>query len=298
MNAQNNLPEDEASSYGGHKLSACSQIRMLMPANFEDDAAGTTYGLNETLSESYRTNWIRFELEGAAYALIPVSDPISLEGQLEIDPQGDSTSAKVWDATIGFVLTNSHPGGQVQFPAEEEALQLALQSDIAAKGSIEQLEVFALHRRNRWVEFASLAKLDLDSANELARKWRQAAFLEVKRGYVQVHSVSPEVEAGSYPVRLVRLAAKPCPMREGLEQQYVCKLWGGPWVSKSMTAAYNWRAFQERSVALLGCGPCGDGSKPIADYRGQAWTRGGPIGLHKLSVPSRHGRPVYGESLY
>ena len=297
MNAQNNPAEDETNSYGGHKLSQCKPISIVMPQNFEEES-GNLNGLQENLSKSYRTNWIRIEFDGGDYALVPADDDVELAGQVQLDPRGSQAEVAVWEALTGFVLTNSHPDGQAQFPAQEEALRATLAEDITSAGATDHLEVFTVQRRNQWVEFARLAKLNLESAEELARKWHQAAFLEVQPGFVQVHSVSEEVESGRYSVKLVRLAARPCPMREGLEQEYVCKLWGGPWVSKSMTAAYNWTAFQQRSVALLGCGPCGDGSKPIADYRGQAWTRGGPIGLHRLSVPSRHGRPIYGESLY
>lgn len=298
MNSQNNAAEeDAANSYGGHKLSECSPIRLLMPVSFESEPDSDHYGPRESLSESYRTNWIRFEFEGADYALIPESDNVDLDGQIELNPEDDSAEA-IWNAISGIVITNSHPDGAAQFPEEEEGLRTALAKDLAVAGSADTIEVFAVHRRNRWVEFAQLAKIDLDLAAELAAKWRQAAFLQVLKGSVRIHPITSEVEDGVYPVRLVRLAARPCPMREGLEQQYVCKLWGGPWVSKSMTAAYNWQAFQQRGVALLGCGPCGDGAKPIADYRGQAWTRGGPIGLRQISVPSRHGRPIYGNSRY
>ena len=292
----NSPSEEEKNSYGGHKLSENLPVCLLEPFREGYSEPDDSASPDQDLALSYRSNWIRFTLDEAHYALIPAWDEIVIRADVTEMQLDEAPGKAVWHAITGFVLTNSHPFGEPQFGEQEVLLRKQLVQSIHQEGIKNPLAALVTHKRMRWTEYAQIAPLPSERAIALAREWGQPALLEIQGdGYVKVHSLSAEIGRTSYRARLFRLNVRPCPMREGFEQQYLCRMQGGPWVSRSIHRAANWKAHRSRNLELLGCGPCEDGTKPVADPTGQPWLQGGPISLAPISVPSRHGRPSYGK---
>lgn len=56
------------------------------------------------------------------------------------------------------------------------------------------------------------------------------------------------------------LARRPCPMIEGSVCGQLCRMYGGPWVSRAIIAFGRWRDEQYNRLADVGCDTCGNGA--------------------------------------
>ena len=130
----------------------------------------------------------------------------------------------------------------------------------------------------QWVEGGALLRDgDPDEVMHLARfhgqsvmlRWDDAGMVMVPtRAGVDVADPTP------VPVRLVPVATG-CPLRGGADG--VCKMYGGPWTSSSMSAALVWKNHRAMLLDAFGCDVChGEGG-------------GGAIGAVDLYTPSREG---------
>jgi hypothetical protein len=92
------------------------------------------------------------------------------------------------------------------------------------------------------------------------------------------------------PAQLHRVGIRTCPMIPDAGCGDLCTMYGGPWVSRSITAATRWEARRARMIRALGCDTCGDGA--IKLFAGQVLggkRQGIPI-RPDTSTPTRHDR--------
>jgi hypothetical protein len=94
----------------------------------------------------------------------------------------------------------------------------------------------------------------------------------------------------SGPAVLHRVEVRACPLIPDAGCGDLCTMYGGPWVSRSITAATRWEARRARMIRALGCDTCGDGA--IKVFAGQVLggkRQGIPI-RPDISTPTRHDR--------
>lgn len=63
-----------------------------------------------------------------------------------------------------------------------------------------------------------------------------------------------------FPAVLRRLDVRACPVLRDARPGDVCRMHGGPWVSRSVQAAANWERRRARMIRALGCDTCANGS--------------------------------------
>ncbi len=146
-------------------------------------------------------------------------------------------------------------------------LREELQAHLDDKG-IGHERAVAVDRDRRWLEDA----LIVDYSNAAAVRFAAGLFLQP---YLTVwrcedgRSVLDVVDLARWPEEAVvatghaalgRLAHRPCPLIPGAGSADLCKMHGGPYVSRSITAAARWERKRARMLSALGCDTCGDGA--------------------------------------
>ena len=130
----------------------------------------------------------------------------------------------------------------------------------------------------QWVEGGALLRSGTpDQVTFLAQFHGQSVVLRWDdTGMVAVPTIAG-VNVGDptpVPVRVVPVATG-CPLRGGADG--VCKMYGGPWTSSSMSAALVWKHHRAMLLDGFGCEVChGEGAQ-------------GPVGAVDLFTPSRDG---------
>lgn len=172
--------------------------------------------------------------------------------------------------------------------------------DFLAGRGIETWTGMAVDRRREWIDPVVVAPatevVEVSTAAEVL--WQP--FLSVWRpdpahpwGAVDVVELGGpwrEAVVASAPAQLHRVDVRVCPLIPDAGCGDLCTMHGGPWVSRSITAATRWEARRARMIRALGCDTCGDGA--IKLFAGQVLggkRQGIPI-RPDTSTPTRHDR--------
>ena len=91
---------------------------------------------------------------------------------------------------------------------------------------------------------------------------------------------------------LRRVVLRTCPMIPGSSGGELCEQYGGPWVSRSITAATRWEARRARMIHALGCDTCGDGAIKVFAKEVLGSKRQGISIGPDTNTPTRHDRLV------
>lgn len=144
----------------------------------------------------------------------------------------------------------------------------------------------------QWVEAgAVLLSCTEEEALEVARFHGQSFMFRWDGAGLAPLPARPSVDVGDKPPVAVRLtpALTGCPLRGGADG--VCKVYGGPWTSGSITAAYFWQCHRALLVEAFGCDVCngegGNGATGAVDLftpsRDGGWQRASPRTHDQLS---------------
>jgi hypothetical protein len=172
--------------------------------------------------------------------------------------------------------------------------------DFLAGRGIQSWPAMAVDRRREWIDpLVVAAATDLGQVTTAAEVLWQP-FLSVWRpdpshpwGVIEVVQLTGprrETVVASGPAMLHQVAVRACPMIPGAGCGDLCTMYGGPWVSRSITAATRWEARRTRMIRALGCDTCGDGA--IKLFAGQVLggkRQGIPI-RPDTNTPTRHDR--------
>lgn len=181
-------------------------------------------------------------------------------------------------------------------------------ADFLAGRGIRAMPAVATDPKHEWLDDLVVAEYPDEEASMVrtAAHTHLQPFLTVWRpdpaaphGLLEVVGVANPVE-GEVVARgaasLARVGSRPCPMIPGSGCGDLCRMHGGPWVSRSITAASRWESRRARMIRALGCDTCGDGE--ITVFAGKV--RGGrrmsiPI-RPDVATPTRHDRLVAASS--
>ncbi len=143
-------------------------------------------------------------------------------------------------------------------------------SDFFAGRGVETWDAVAVDKQRDWVERVLLVAFSNPGLVIVGAAAHGQPYLAVWRpdarlgaGSIEVVDVSagptPSVVArGSAVAR--RVSATTCPLIPGSGCGDLCRLHGGPWISRSIRAAARWEARRARMIRALGCDTCGDGA--------------------------------------
>lgn len=237
---------------------------------------------------------------------LPCDPPVHL--RLTAGPRADTSDtsgADVHPAGAGFPFTGPVALIGTTVPASSAAAASGVSIadelvDFLAGRGIQTWTAMAADRRREWIDPVVVA-----AATDLAQVITAAEvlwqpFLSVWRpdpshpwGVVDVIELGGpgrEAVVASGPAQLHRVEIRACPMTPGSACGDLCTMYGGPWVSRSITAATRWEARRARMIRALGCDTCGDGA--IKLFAGQVLggkRQGIPI-RPDTSTPTRHDR--------
>jgi hypothetical protein len=161
--------------------------------------------------------------------------------------------------------------------------------DVLAGRGIQTWTRMAADRRREWIDPVVVAAATDPSQVTTAAEVLWQPFLSVWRpdpahpwGIVEVVELGgPRRDSvvASGPAVLHRVEVRACPMISDAGCGDLCTMFGGPWVSRSITAATRWEARRARMIRALGCDTCGDGA--IKLFAGQV------LGGRRQGIPIR-----------
>ncbi|MCG6568143.1 hypothetical protein [Tessaracoccus sp. ZS01] len=176
-----------------------------------------------------------------------------------------------------FVVSGTHAFGRLTTPDEDEATLGGLYWGLGFQGE-DWLPSVSTSPERQWVEKGALVKgVDEGEAISTASHHGQDFVLRWDASGLTPVATREGVDVGGDEPVAVQLtpARTGCPMRCGADG--VCKMYGGPWTSSSITAAYFWSRHCDLLLDAFGCDVCeGEGG-------------GGLIGGIDLFTPSREG---------
>ena len=169
--------------------------------------------------------------------------------------------------TGAVAIVGTIPPSSRAVQALGRSLRKELQAHLDSNG-IGHWRAVAVDRGRRWLENALIVDYtDGEEVRFAARMYLQP-FLTVWRSE-NGRSVLDVVELDRWPdehvvatgyASLGRVEHRPCPLIPGAGRADLCQMHGGPWISRSITAAARWEGKRSRMVTALGCDTCGDGS--------------------------------------
>lgn len=248
------------------------QIRIPRPPLMSDPEHGALLRFEHQITalESYRRQIIRIWPDGKD------SEPVDLV------PSPGQTTDRPDDlfgggCEVAFFLSGSHAFGRLTTMEDDAETwrRLRWRLDLEEEDWAHSV---ATSPDRQWVEKGALLKdFEQDEALSWGRFHGQAVILRWDSDGLTPLATREGVDVGGdepVPVKLVT-AATGCPLRCGADGP--CKMWGGPWTSSSISAAYLWSAHRALLLDAFGCDVCaGEGG-------------GGPIGGVDLFTPSREG---------
>lgn len=202
--------------------------------------------------------------------------------RLRLSGAGPDEAASPFPFTGPVAIVGTFPPSVAAPTALGRNLAEELQDHLDGEG-IGRRSAIAVDRGRRWqeqvllvdyadgVEVRWAAQLHLQPFLTVWREHDGASVLEV----VDLQHWPEEVVVASGPAVLGRLVHRPCPMIPGAGSADLCRMEGGPWISRSITAAARWEKKRSRMVGALGCDTCGDGAIKIF--------QGGPGGMRVLA---------------
>lgn len=176
-----------------------------------------------------------------------------------------------------YVVSGQHAFNRLTTPDEDEATLGGLYWRLGFQGE-DWVPSASTSPDRQWVEKgAVLKRVDEEEAVSTAAFHGQDFVLRWDDDGLTPLPTRDGVDVGGGDPVAVQLAPAltGCPMRRGADG--VCKMYGGPWTSSSISAAYFWKRHREMLLDAFGCDVCeGEGGR-------------GPIGAVDLFTPSRDG---------
>ena len=175
-------------------------------------------------------------------------------------------------------------------------------ADFLAGRGIESWQAVAVDSKREWVDHVLLVDCTDPGTVFTAAAVHVQPFLSVWRadptcssGVVEVVDLGDPlngrvVARGAADLR--RADLRTCPMIPGSACGDLCEQYGGPWVSRSITAATRWEARRARMIRALGCDTCGDGAIKVFTKKVLGSTRQGISIRPDTATPTRHDRLV------
>jgi hypothetical protein len=175
-------------------------------------------------------------------------------------------------------------------------------ADFLAGRGIESWHAVAVHPQREWVDHVLVV-----ACTDPGTVFTAAAVLA--QPFVSVWRADPTTPAGIVEVvdladpvgrRVVARGAadlrradlRTCPLIPGSGCGDLCEQYGGPWVSRSITAATRWEARRARMIRALGCDTCGDGAIKVFAKEVFGSKRQGISIRPDTNTPTRHDRLV------
>jgi hypothetical protein len=136
-------------------------------------------------------------------------------------------------------------------------------------------EAVAVDQGRRWVEPVLLVDCTDAAPVRWAARLSRQPFLTVWRvrdgrpvlEVVDLPDRSEPRPVASGPAALGRVVHRPCPLLPAAGRADLCRMHGGPWISRSITAAARWEGKRSQLLAALGCDTCGDGAITVLGRR-------------------------------
>ena len=209
--------------------------------------------------------------------------------------------------TVGFpfagpvAIVGTTPPAGVAASVVGRRLREELADFLAGRG-IESWDAVAVDSNREWVDHVLLVDCTDPGTVFTAAAVHVQPFLSVWRsdptcpaGIVEVIDLADPlrgrvVARGAADLRRANL--RTCPMIPGSSCGDLCEQYGGPWVSRSITAATRWEARRARMIRALGCDTCGDGAIKVFTKKVFGSTRQGISIRPDTDTPTRHDRLV------
>lgn len=176
-----------------------------------------------------------------------------------------------------YVISGNHAFGRLATMEEDQATLEGLHWRLDFQG-VDWVPSTSTSPDRQWVEKGAVVKGILEEeVLSLAFFHGQDFVLRWDAGGLTPLPTREGVDVGGEDPVAVQLtpALTGCPLRCGADG--VCKMYGGPWTSGSITAAYFWKTHRALLLDAFGCDVCeGEGG-------------GGPVGAVDLFTPSRAG---------
>lgn len=184
--------------------------------------------------EEFATQEIVFVHDRVRYRLATVDDPV--DGPCPII------------ADVGFVSLTRRIRG-------------APQTEVVWSAPPDWPVVGAIDAGRRWTDQMAVGWPEV--VRERARETEQLCHVRWRvgpgHGWLDVVDVATGEVTTSALARLTR-AILPCPLIPDAPYGQLCRLYGGPWVRRSIIASARWSANHANRLADVGCDTCGDGS--------------------------------------
>lgn len=187
-------------------------------------------------------------------------------------------------------------GPSVVYPGEAAAAREELVRQLRLFG-VGATPAWTVDRGHRWTEPAAVAHPDVEEplpdwrerALGIARQMGVSTLVQIADGLWSVLALGQlpshrYISSASAPVSVTRVRERRCPLQSDPEPGQYCRMRGGPWTSASIRAAAGWFAHRDRLVQAVGCDTC-EGRRYL--FQGQVFTRGGPINLVPIPMPTR-----------
>ncbi len=207
----------------------------------------------ERVIASHLDQDVVFDFNGAPHVTVRLS-PATADG-----------SAGAFPFTGPVAIIGTVPPSSQAMPALGRNLREELQAHLDGY-RIGHARAVALDRGRRWLEHALIvdytegwrvrhaARLFLQPFLTVWRREDGRSVLDV----VDLGEGQQENVVATGYASLGRVGHRPCPLIPGAGSADLCKMHGGPWVSRSITAAARWERKRSRLVGTLGCDTCGD----------------------------------------
>lgn len=241
------------------------------PSRFESFTEGVLrYPHAVPATESFRQTVVRIwpdGPEGSAIDLIPDQGTETVGPAALFGP----------DSGPVYIVSGMHAFGRLTTRTDDAATLLGLYSRLDLQGW-DWCQTVATSPDRQWIEAGALLRNEeAEAVMDTALYHGQSVILRWDEEGLAPLATRHRVDLGDptpVPVRLTP-ALTGCPLRGGADG--VCKVYGGPWTSSSMSAALVWRHHRAMLLEAFGCDVChGEGG-------------GGAVGATELFTPSREG---------
>lgn len=254
----------------------------------------------------YLNQHVFFEFPGAPGVRARLS-AVPSEVGVESAPGKDSTPGGGGGSAVGFpfagpiAIVGTSPPAGVAAAVVGRQLGEELADFLAGRG-IESWQAVAVDGQREWLDHVLLVDCTDPGMVFTMAAVHVHPFLSVWRADPSTHAGILEVVDLADPLNgrvvsrgeadLRRVVLRTCPLIPGSSCGDLCEQYGGPWVSRSITAATRWEARRARMIRALGCDTCGDGAIKVFAKEVLGSTRQGISIRPDTNTPTRHDRLV------
>jgi hypothetical protein len=248
----------------------------------------------EEVAGSWRRQFLRVDVEGESVRIQARLDKNAFAGV--VGDQGDVAGG--WPLVDDVLIAGSVRGPvtyffEDQLRSRDELHHQATTFHVSVVGGV------LVDRGHQWSEPAVIAT-GLAASEDLNPDW-QERFVEICHG-MGIGTVV-RLRAGLWQVLTLRagggnrvrvLSSDPCSITRDVDHRCVmlpapevgqyCHMRGGPWTSRSMSAAAAWKSHRTQIGAPVGCDTC-EGKRYM--LQGEVFEKGGPIDVVTSPVPTR-----------